>query len=196
MILTCSEIVRLLYFTPNDREVSYAVTAKCVLNSSSRILILHFILTTILPYVFWLFSFTDLCCSLFTSSPFFVSFASAQTLYMIISFLPQCLVFLLQLSHYVWVSQTLKPSNIISGRLMRLGSYRDDGHSSPTSRQRGFKAPQGYRGQHYHVLSVCTQYSSSIMLIRRLFVPHSKLSVADSTAQSFLRVDRDLICTL
>lgn len=51
-----------------------------------------------------------------------------------------------------------------SGRLMCLWPFSDDGHSSPTSSWRGFKAPQAYRGQHYHVLPVCTHCSSNLLV--------------------------------
>ncbi|KAK5934127.1 hypothetical protein CgunFtcFv8_014547 [Champsocephalus gunnari] len=79
---------------------------------------------------------------------------------------------------------------------MCLWPSSNDGHSSPTSRQRGFKAPQAYRGQHYHVLSVCTGCSATLMLIGRLLLSGLELCGVDSAAQSSPRMNRDLICPL
>lgn len=47
---------------------------------------------------------------------------------------------------------------------MCLWPFSVDGHSSPTSSWRGFKAPQAYRGLHYHVMPVCTHCSSNLLV--------------------------------
>lgn len=84
------------------------------------------------------------------------------------------------------MSQALKPSSIISSGLTCLRPFSLDGHSSPTCSWGGFKAPQAY-----HALS--DRIGPDPALRQPGSLAGLGLCVVDSTAQSPLTIDGDLI---